>query len=613
MKLLPLVDVLGLHQLQHPTLYALQATEAQYTVLVLQPEGNISVSETSIGHADSASAQASLSAFLSLAARAEPTPDLVVAPEYSIPWEVLLHSIESGVVPSAGKLWALGCESIPLGMLDQFRARLGDRAVIIDSAPDLSKVTTQRYLNPLVYVFWAPRVDQCDRLVLLVQYKTKVSGDGHNTEAIGMLPGEVVYLFGRQPEEIRLLTLICSDAFDFRGDLVKGIYQGLLVLHIQLNNNPRHPLYKPYRKELFQYAGDTELLCVNWAANVKLSETAAVEPANWKNIAGSAWYLRAPEIDRSDEFLHANQCKGLYYTRYEPLKVDALLFHYSPKAFLLQSTKVLHHGVIGAASYRTGPHVISAFDWSSESAAWEPVIGDIDDGFSSIVGRSSGGLNLDEWSEMHAANPVDVERMLAICAGAIGPATNWHDVTKLDSMRMCEEEVMWRTTVDLDPRAAEFRSHRFSAGRMLSALKAEGFDWPVEVGFLKSGFKLSWSQQYPHRNVQAESGVVATVIYAGAIGDPRHLESVDSQARRALAHIPEPDRMLNTEEEKIAHRRYHESLVPRLCILYQDGTKISAFRNSREKNISSPSNGGVVSITTPSRVPTEPDTLKSIQ
>lgn len=610
LNLIPLTDVLSPEKLEHPKLNVLQANAELYTVLALQPKGDVLATAGGIGHADAALASETMHAFLSLATEGDSPPDLVIAPEYSTPWEVLQNAVEIGVVPTLGKLWALGCESLPLGGLDAVRARLGGKAIVIDEKPNFAVATTQRYLNPLVYLFRTNDASGAEHLVLLVQYKTEVSGDGHNTEATGMFAGRNIYLLGRQPDEVRLLTLICSDAFKFQGDLVTDVYQGLFVLHIQLNNNPRHPLYKPYRKELFKYGGDTEVFCLNWAANVELREDATAQPINWKNIGGSAWYLRPPQADRTDAHLSANQRMGLYYCRYEPLRVDALQFHYAPRAFLLRATKVLHHGVIGAASYRTGPSAIAAFEWSPQQKIWAPVRESINDGFSSIVERSRQGIDLDEWNAMHTANPINVERVLSICAGTFGPAGDWHNVTKLDSMKMCENEVMWRATVDLDPEAADFRARRFSAGRTLTALRAQEYVWPVEVGFLNDGFRFSWSKQNPHRNALADNGQFATIVYAGAITDAQRLDSIDSQARQALAHIPEPEHVLTSEDDIQAHRLHHQSLVRRICILYQDGGQIRPYRNIRERKISVPASDGPVSISIPARLPTEPDNLK---
>jgi hypothetical protein len=136
--------------LEHPRLNALQADDTLYTLLAHQPLGRIRIADTSIGHADGSEAYLRGRALLDLVNSLDSQPDLLVSPEYSIPWEALLDAIESGVVPSEGKLWALGCESLPIGRLDAIRQRLGERAVVLDDDVSPSARTTQQYRNPLV-------------------------------------------------------------------------------------------------------------------------------------------------------------------------------------------------------------------------------------------------------------------------------------------------------------------------------------------------------------------------------------------------------------------------------------------------------------------------------
>lgn len=50
--------------------------------------------------------------------------DLVVTPEYSMPWEVLAEAVRAGNVPSIGKLWVLGCESIKYQELEALKRDL---------------------------------------------------------------------------------------------------------------------------------------------------------------------------------------------------------------------------------------------------------------------------------------------------------------------------------------------------------------------------------------------------------------------------------------------------------------------------------------------------------
>ena len=230
-----------------------------------------------------------MAAFLRLAATVGSQPDLVVSPEYSVPWEALLEAVEQGIVPEEGKLWVLGCESMPLGRLDAVRQRLGGRAVVLDDDVSSGNRTTQQYRNPLVYVFRTKRsVDKSTCLVLLIQYKTVPSGNPENTEATGMLPGVSVYAFGTLPNEVRLITLNCADIFGFSKELIDSYYQGLLLLHIQLNKSPRQLLFKKYRQELFAAAGETELLCLNWADSVVSVDANNANEHSWNNICGSA-------------------------------------------------------------------------------------------------------------------------------------------------------------------------------------------------------------------------------------------------------------------------------------------------------------------------------------
>jgi len=221
--------------LVHPKLNALQADEALYTVLTYQPHGHIRITDDSIGNAEPDDAKRKMKNLFERVVAMESQPDLVVAPEYSVPWDTLLESIEAGLKPALGKLWVLGCESLPLGSLDQHRERLGDKAIVLDDDISPKQRTTQQYRNPLVYVFVTEsNADATQRLVLLVQYKTEVSGDPGNTEAKGMLPGQNVYRFGREPGEVKLITLICSDVylietFEGQGEAIRATfdeYQG---------------------------------------------------------------------------------------------------------------------------------------------------------------------------------------------------------------------------------------------------------------------------------------------------------------------------------------------------------------------------------------------------
>lgn len=607
MEIVSVVQRLNREGLESPRLNALQADDTLYTVIAHQPLGHIRIAPDSIGNANGVEAKQRTAAFLQLAATAGSQPDLVVSPEYSVPWAVLIEAIEQGVVPEDGKLWALGCESLPLGELDNIRQRLGEKAVVIDDDVFPGAHTTQRYRNPLVYVFLTnSSVDQTARLVLLVQYKTAPSGDKQNTEATGMLPGKYIYAFGTLPSEVRLITLICSDIFEFRKELIDQYYDRLLLLHIQLNNSPRHIQYKKYRQELFAAAGETELLCLNWADNVVSTDENGGNEHPWKNICGSAWYLRSPETSLSDEAIQENHLHGFYYTRHEPIHAHAFQFHYRPRVFFLQATKVFHHAIPKPRSRRTGPKALKTFVWAQEQSRWvEPQTTEDfpDDGFCKQLDRyCADGIPLGDLRDLYLTGPLAVERAMAIAAGRFGIVPEWYAPTRIDSMQLCEQEVVRRITVTQDPalEAIKFRDDRFSLTKAIAELRASGYVWPSSVEILRSGFKFNWHLDVPHRNVISEDGTVATVVHAGLIGDPTVLDRLDQQVRKTLAGQPsEPERLLSQEKKKQRLDQYYAVAAKNFCIVYSTGSGSNTYQSGRGTSFTRPGNQSAVDIGIP--------------
>ncbi|UJW79456.1 hypothetical protein [Hydrogenophaga sp. SL48] len=606
MKIVSVGERLKAAGLDAPQLNALQADDTLYTLIAHQPLGRIRITADSIGNADQAEAKRQADALLSLASKPGDQPDLLVCPEYSLPWDSLLEAVEQGHIPESGKLWVLGCESLLLGGLDLVRERLGDRAVVLDDDVFPFARTTQKYRNPLVYVFIAKvSGGYSERLVLLVQYKTAPSGDPNNTEASGMLQGVNVYAFGSLPAEVRLITLVCSDVFGFEKALIDQYYEGLLLLHIQLNNSPRHLLYKKYRQELFSAAGNTELLCLNWADKVVSFGDTGEHP--WNNICGSAWYLLSTETNLSDEWIRENHKNGVYYTRHEPIRAHALQFHYRPRVFLFQATKVFHHAIPKPRSTRSGPHAVKTFLWEKDLGSWvEPNKPEEfpDDGFGEqLMGACTEEINLDDIRHLYQKGPVAVERALAITAGRFGVRPDWYIPSRIDSMQLCEHELVRRVTVTQDPapEARHFRSARLATVRAIAELRSSSYAWPTPVEFLRQGFNLDWNLQYPNRNVVALDGTLATVVHAGLVGDLRELDLLDQQVRKTLAGPPrEPDRVLTNEQhERFAHEHYATN-AERYCILYAAAAGTKHFLSARSTSFTRPAGQPDVDIGTPS-------------
>ena len=263
MDIQPVLGLLATAGLGDPTLRALIPNEENYSVLLFQPCGHIEADSTGVRHHNRELALNQFSAFLTHARDKDIA--LAVTPEYSMPWEVLVEAIKADHGPVDGVLWALGCESIPYSELEVLKQELAGQATVLYES---LRPNPQRFVDPLAYVFRAPLSD-CNgpgQLVLLVQFKTCPMGDNDHFEINGLQTGTQIYQFGDVGTGIRLISLICSDAFEFSDTDAQAVYDRALVLHIQLNPEPRQGQFCQYRSLLFGSSGDaTELICLNWA------------------------------------------------------------------------------------------------------------------------------------------------------------------------------------------------------------------------------------------------------------------------------------------------------------------------------------------------------------
>jgi len=508
MQIISVTQILSDNELSAPNLNALNPNQDNYTTLLLQPEGDIEVGSSGVRNADRLTAKRRFAAFLADAIHLQ--ADLVVTPEYSMPWEVLEEAITNGSTPRAGALWVIGCESTTIQELEALSNRLSATATFIFEPVEPN---TGRFLDPVAYVFLTSKSDSdiADHLVIVVQFKTFPMGDDDHFEINGLQLGTRLYCFGNATTQLRLATLICSDAFAFLDSHAQEIYDRTLLIHIQLNPKPRQDQYRQYRTRLLQYGGDqTEVICLNWAKNVY--ENHGGSRQCWDNISGSAWYLRPDKFDYRDATLTTNHTKGLYFTWLKALRCNALFFNYLPASYLITATKVAHIAVPASVSRRRGPQVTAVRTWDDSSSSWMRR-GVIDDGFSSIVkqcGNAESAI-----AGLAATNPFHAERALALCAGEISSHYDWHAVTHLDSCAIEPSEVVCRITAcqDTDPDASRFRIQRLRSCQRVATILLSSL--PTALLDLQAGFQIDWTPDSPHTNIAATSGRRATAIHLG--------------------------------------------------------------------------------------------------
>ncbi|WP_091933336.1 hypothetical protein [Methanolobus profundi] len=545
MDVIPVKEILLENRLGNPTLNALISNVDTYEVLLLQPHGDIEADENGVRNRDHTLAINQYSLFLEDANKKQ--ADLLITPEYSMPWSVLETVIKEGQGPTNGKLWALGCESIKISELDALKSALDSVATVIYEPLDSF---SPKFVSPLAYVFKAPIAANLEesRTVILVQFKTEAMGDVDHFENIGMQKGTHLYLFGGDDASIKLVSLICADAFGFEDTIAKKIHDRALILHIQLNPNPRHESFLACRSNLLRYSRDeTEILCINWASDVIMEING--QDKSWKTIAGSAWYLKTKDFDESDHRLCANHRLGLYYTYLQPHRSHALFFNYEPATFLLTATKVAHIGVPGSASKRTGPRLTRTCTWNNEANKWI-VLDAVDDGFSTLVDE---GIDAQSAIKQIAdTNPFNAERIMALSSGEINK-NRWYEVKSLDSCVIELPEVVRRITFaqDMHEDAIKFRTSRLQRFSRLWNI-IEQNDLPPSINDLKGDFEFQWSPNNPQQNIKSSIEKYATVIY---VGEDSTIPQIEKTVTRVNSFIYESSSDIN--QCISAQQRFH--------------------------------------------------------
>ncbi len=564
--------------LNEPSLNVLVPNEDNYTVLLMQPHGQIQASGAGVQNRNRALARRQFGQFLADARQTQ--ADLAITPEYSMPWETLVATIKDGAAPAQGKLWVLGCESITYSELEALKHDLAPTATVLY---ERLQPEAGRFIDPLAYVFFAPPTNgDAAKLVVLVQFKTHPMGDNGHFEINGMQRGTHVYQFGGTAiSPIRLVSLICADAFAFTDAHAEAIYDRALIVHIQLNQKPRDEQFRRYRAKLLSLSGDaTEVICLNWARNVNLWHGEQATP--WNNIGGSAWYLKPNKFDHNDATLCANHRRGLYYTWLKPLQSHALFFNYEPATYQLVATKVAHIRVPAVIARRRGPQLTKTCVWNDTTTAWDEQL-TADDGFSAIVSES--GQAKDEIKRIADGNPLEAERVLALCAGKIGHEEDWHGVCRLDSCVIDASEVIRRITFcqDTDAEARNFRVARLKrCGNLWDILKTDA-QLPPALADLKGGFRLEWSRAFPHQNAISATDQRATVIYMGEESSASQIEAtaitIAENLRRAF---PDPDQNLLARQ--------------RLAVWFRENQQIALFDHLRYVKIDQTSSTSEVDI-----------------
>ena len=565
-------------------LYRLSALEPRpgpYFALLCQPHGRIHASTARIGNSDSHAVLPMYRAFLNGAVASQ--AQLVITPEYSVPWALIRELIQGTMLLPKGALWALGCESITPSELHTLQiaasGRAGVRLIHENLAP--AQTTQAAFVDPLVFVFWAHDTVGTDVLCLLVQFKTVASRDPDHVELNSLCLGTSVYKFTAHVGDISLLALICSDAFDFSDSLVDAHCTNLLLVHIQLNQRPAYIDYSAYRSRLFSVASNNnvEVISLNWAANVLTEESADT----WNAIAGSAWYIAPRGVTPTDADVNQLHRGGMYYSiigeRWHSFYLD-----YAPHSVLIRKQRVFAVGPQVLAP-RVPPQVVARRAWHPQQGAWTSVTAD--DGFGAFIQQYEPLQAM--LPQLCEHDPLAVERALELLEGPAGPVSDWYTLTELSALKVADEESLRRVTVSQETNAARqgvtFRRRRARCAQTAATIPGQPLTWPTPIADLADGFRYRWTHDEPHSNVEpVGGGRPAAFVYLGDNAEADTLENVYAKLRKARR-----DHAFIAANQAGVDPSDAVSLAQdRLCVVYRRNHALQFYRPSEYASITDP-------------------------
>jgi hypothetical protein len=571
----------GAQPLQMVRLSALDPRREPFVAVLCQPGGTIDASAAGVRNANPPAVLPIYRALLGDALQSQ--AQLLITPEYSMPWD-LIHEIAAGPRrPPRGTLWILGCESVTPDELDLLQVALQDNPDVrlIHEPFEPQQRAQKTFVDPVVFAFWVVNEEGADVLCLLVQFKTVVSRDPDHVELQSLYLGTSVYKFTARPGDVSLLTLICSDAFEFTNALVDAHCTNLLLVHIQLNQRPGNIDYASYRARLFSVASNNnvEIVCLNWAAGVRVQG----DPNPWNAIAGSAWYGSPRGLVTTDADINQLHLDGLYYSIVGG-RWHAFYLSFAPHALTVRKQPVFSTGPQVLAP-RIAPHVLSRRAWDLQDARWLDTVAD--DGFVTF---------LQAYASLHgmlppisAKDPLAVERALELLEGPTGSATNWFAIKELHALHVAEEESLRRMTVsqetDDERQGVVFRQQRARRAQTAATIPGQPVTWPPAVADLSNGFRYRWNHTNPHDNVEPrDGGRPAAFLYLGEDPESDTVANIYAKIRKAR-RVHAATAAIN---DNLDVNNALDQADDRLCIAYRQNHVLQFYRPEGYASITDP-------------------------
>ncbi len=377
----------------------------------------------------------------------------------------------NNLLPREGNLWILCCESLTKAELRNIVT--GNSVEWLFEGEILNR--QGNFLNAVFLFFKTRDNNGIVKDVGIIQFKTSPSTD--LLERDNMVCGSNIYILRNNPGSVHLLTYICSDVLSFneRDFDTSTVYMHLpmLIVHIQLNLDPRHLDIQRHRKFFLERRSDTkEIVCLNWARKTKINTSVI-------NFGGSALYTKSGQIDDTDQRITNNHKKGLYYTFWKTRHTHSYYFNNDEAVYYFRNTKVSQLGAAAAVVNRTGPEILETYFWRTPENIWDSL--QPNDGLKDLCSQHNYSLPI---LTDDILNPVDKERLSVLSCGYIrNPGhERWHDIKGMEFFIVNDEEVIKRVTFVQDPHldAVDHRIQIYGRLNMLiNTILNDGANFPV--------------------------------------------------------------------------------------------------------------------------------------
>ncbi len=503
-----------------PDFAFLNPDSSLYRCILFQPAGNLFVSNAGILN-DEEDHVRKFSAFLKLVR--DQQADLAVCPEYSCPWTAIESAIEAGHVPGPGRLWILGTQSITPSALAAIEERLPEVSFVFDRST-VESASIGNFVDPVCFVFQ----DTAGKLVIAVQFKQQHMGVGHDPiERNCLIRGSVAYVIRNEDDSVSLAVLICSDALDFQLQKLPEVTEcSYLIIHIQLNANPRNQPFASYRSALFDRSPENkEIVCLNWAAGTQLTMDDTRFPL--VEFPHSAIYTKSCDVNLTDDRLLHNHANGLFYFRWDEKRAHVFVAGSGEHCFEYISTKPSQADSSPAACSRTGPCGEAAYCWDGEH--WVSV-DEVPDGSEEMLDQNQ----LLGRNPLVQLNKIQQERFVCLCCGDV-KGTKWESPTNLASFQIDAQEILARTTFCHDALGLEAINERLAKVKTLLDIFESNINFSACCAGDLAGSRVHYEGDSPHFNVYKGDSAYGTAAYIGPTSNPAQVDRKLGRLFKALS------------------------------------------------------------------------------